>query len=235
MDAGACSAVQNEQGTYTGFYWSQAQAFCFALSGDHSRAALIADLIRERDNEIEPAFFTAIDALAGAREQRAAALKSPMALHLAMLRAAKLQVPAEILQKGTIAVLRSVALSPNAELSVRLKAAEKAYRAGALSDKEILRLYTGIPFSREELNTPLSVAAESWGPRSRALILRSAAVQSVPLARAEVLRQGWQLARENNSYLNFAKSDLILVYKLKRWEVPLKTKKVVTPPAFFFL
>ena len=183
-NAGACAAVQNAQGRYTGFYWSQAQAFCFALSGDHSRAALIADLIRERDNEIEPAFFTAIDALAGAREQRAAALKSPMALHLAMLRAAKLQVPAEILQKGTIAVLRSVALSPNAELSVRLKAAEKAYRAGALSDKEILRLYTGIPFSREELNTPLSVAAESWGPRSRALILRSAAVQSVPLARA---------------------------------------------------
>ena len=213
-NAGACSAVQNEQGTYTGFYWSQAQAFCFALSGDHSRAALIADLIRERDNEIEPAFFTAIDALAGAREQRAAALKSPMALHLAMLRAAKLQVPAEILQKGTIAVLRSVALSPNAELSVRLKAAEKAYRAGALSDKEILRLYTGIPFSREELNTPLSVAAESWGPRSRALILRSAAVQSVPLARAEVLRQGWQLARENNSYLNFAGPSVPLTLEL---------------------
>ena len=213
-NAGACDAVQKAQGKYAGFYWSQAQAFCLALSGDHSRAALIADLIRERDDAIEPAFFTAIDALAGAREQGVAALKSPMALHLAMLRAAKLQVPAEILEIGTVAVLRAVALSPNAELEVRLVAAEMAHRAGALSNEQILRLYTGIPFSRKELNTPLSVAAESWGARSRALILRSAAAQRVPLARAEVLRQGWQLARENKGYLNIVGPSVPLTLEL---------------------
>ena len=78
--------------------------------------------------------------------------------------------------------------------------------------KEILGS-TGIPFSREELNIS-QCAAESWGPRSRALILRSAAVQSVPLARAEVLRQGWQLARENNSYLNFAGPSVPLTLEL---------------------
>ena len=36
----------------------------------------------------------------------------------------------------------------------------------------------------------------------------------MPLARAEVLRQGWQLARENNSYLNFAGPSVPLTLEL---------------------
>ena len=213
-NAGACSAVRNARGKYTGLYWSQAQAFCLALSGDHTRAALIADLIRERENEIEPVFFTAIDALAGARKDGAPAMVAPMALHLAMMRAAKLQVPAEIVQDGAVSVLRAVALSPNAALDVRLIAAEKAFRSGALTGEQILKLYLGIPFSREELNAPISAAEENWGPRTRALILRSAASQKVPLARAEVLRRAWQIGRERDSYAEIAGPSVSLTAEL---------------------
>ena len=42
------------------------------------------------------------------------------------------------------------------------------------------------------------------------------------------------LFKLSTKWLFFSKSDLSLVYKLKRWEVSPKTKKVVTPPAFFF-
>ena len=213
-NAGACTAVQNARGQYTGLYWLQAQAFCLAISGDHTRAALIADLIRERDDEIEPVFFTAIDALAGARKDGAPALVAPMALHLAMMRAAKLRVPAEVVQDGTVSVLRTVALSANEALDVRLIAAEKAFRAGALTGEQILKLYLGIPFSREELNAPISAAEENWGPRTRALILRSAASQTVPLARAEVLRRAWQIGRERGSYAEIAGPSVSLAAEL---------------------
>ena len=47
------------------------------------------------------------------------------------------------------AVLRAVALTPNAELNVRLIAAEKAHRIGALNDKEILRLYLSLSSHRK--------------------------------------------------------------------------------------
>ena len=198
-NAGACKAAQSFRDKYSGLYWSQTQAFCLALSGDHPRAGLIADLILEREDEIEPVFFTAIDALAGARKDGMPVLKTPAALHLAMMRAAKLRVPAGIVQSGTVSVLRAVALSPNAELEVRLIAAEKAYRAGALTDNQILRMYLGIPFSREEMNAPISAAEQNWDPRNRALILRSAAMQSIPLARAEVLRGAWQIGRERDN------------------------------------
>ncbi|MEE2997529.1 MAG: hypothetical protein VX700_10350 [Pseudomonadota bacterium] len=198
-NAGACKAAQVYRDKYPGLYWAQTQAFCLALSGDHPRAALIADLILEREDEIEPVFFTAIDALAGARKDGTPVLKTPAALHLAMMRAAKLRVPAEIVQDGAVSVLRAVALSPNAALEVRLISAEKAYRAGALTDNQMLRMYLAIPFSREEMKAPISAAEENWGPRSRALILRSAAMQSVPLARAEVLRRAWQIGREHDN------------------------------------
>ena len=213
-NAGACSAVQNARGAYSGLYWSQAQAFCLALSGEHARAALIADLIRERENKIEPVFFTAIDSLAGARKDGAPALAKPAALHLAMMRAARLQMPSEIVQNGEVSVLRSIALSPNATLEARLIAAEKAYRAGALTADQTLRLYLGIPFTQEELNAPITAAEENWNPRTRALILRSAASQKVPLARAEVLRRAWQIGRERESYAQIAGPSVPLAAEL---------------------
>ncbi|CAN0051286.1 unnamed protein product, partial [Discosporangium mesarthrocarpum] len=200
----ACKAVQGAGRDYSGLYWSQAQAFCHALSGAHSRASLIADLLRERENEVEKVFFAAIDALAGAKGGASPALRVPSALHLSMIRAAGFQLPADIVQTAQASVLRTVALSPNAALDVRLIAAEKAHGIGALTDSEILRFYQGIPFSKSELSGPISTAEESWTPRSRALLVRAAASQSVALAKAEVLRRAWQLGEERDGFAEIA-------------------------------
>ena len=200
----ACKAVQGAGRDYSGLYWSQAQAFCHALSGAHSRASLIADLLRERENEVERVFFAAIDALAGAKGGASPSLKAPSALHLSMIRAAGFQLPADIVQTAQASVLRTVALSPNAALDVRLIAAEKAHSIGALTDSEILRFYQGIPFSKSELSGPISTAEESWTPRTRALLVRAAASQSVALAKAEVLRRAWQLGQERDGFAEIA-------------------------------
>lgn len=199
-NSGACNAIRNDASAYSGLYWSQVQAFCLALSGEHARASLIADLLRERESEMEPLFFAAIDALAGSKTDQAPALKSPTALHLAMMRAAGFRFPAEIVQTGEASVLRAVALTPNADLDTRLIAAERAHRIGALSAEEIVRFYLGIPFSREELTGPISAAEETWSPRTRALLLRAASSQTVALAKAEVLRRAWELGRERDGY-----------------------------------
>lgn len=200
----ACKAVQGAGRAYSGLYWSQAQAFCHALSGAHSRASLIADLLRERENEVEKVFFAAIDALAGAKGGNSPALKTPSALHLAMIRAAGFQLPADIVQTAQASVLRTVALAPNAALDVRLIAAEKAHGIGALTDEELLRFYKGIPFSKAELSGPITTAEESWTPRTRALLVRAAASQNVALAKAEVLRRAWQLGQERDGFVEIA-------------------------------
>lgn len=210
-NADACKAVQNAVRGYSGLYWSQAQAFCLALSGAHARASLIADLLRERENEIEKVFFAGIDALAGAKGGESPALTAPLALHLAMMRAAGFRFPAEIVQSAQASVLRAVALTPNAALDVRLIAAEKAHRIGALNDDEVIRLYLSIPFTKAELSGPISAAEESWTPKTRALLVRAAASQSVALAKAEVLRRAWQLGQERDGYAEIAGTSVPVV------------------------
>ena len=210
-NSGACKAIRNAVGDYSGLYWSQAQAFCLALSGAHARAALIADLLRERESEIESLFFAAIDSLAGSKGGEGPALKAPLALHLAMMRAAGFRFPAEIVQTGQASVLRAIALAPNAELDTRLIAAEKAHRIGALSGGHVIRLYLGIPFSKEELNGPISAAEENWTPRTRALLLRAAVSQSVALAKAEVLRRALEIGRKRNGYAEIAGASVPIV------------------------
>lgn len=210
-NSGACNAVRNAGGEYSGLYWSQAQAFCLALSGAHARASLIADLLREREDELEPVFFAAIDALAGTKGGEAPGMKAPSALHLAMIRAAGMRYPAEIVQSGQASVLRAVALSPNADLDTRLIAAERAQRIGALSGQEIIDIYLKIPFTKEELSGPITAAEEAWSPRTRALLLRAAASQSVPLAKAEVLRRAWELGRERDGYDEIAGASVSIV------------------------
>jgi len=214
-NSGACKAVGNESSEYSGLYWSQAQAFCLALSGEHARASLIADLLRERESGIEPLFFAAIDALGGSKGGPAPALKSPIALHLAMMRAAGFRFPVEIVQTGQASVLRAIALAPNADLDTRLIAVEKAHRIGALSGEEIVRFYLGIPFSKEELNGPITAAEENWSPRTRALLLRAAAAQRVALAKAEVLRRAWELGRERDGYAEIAGASVPIVEKIE--------------------
>ena len=203
-NADACKAVLNAIRDYSGLYWPQAQAFCLILSGSHARASLIADLLREREDEIEKVFFASIDALAGAKNGKSPALTAPSALHLSMMRAAGLRFPAEIVQTAQASVLRVVALAPNAALDIRLIAAEKAHRIGALTDDEVVRFYMSIPFSKAELSGPISAAEESWTPRTRALLVRAAAVQSAALAKAEVLRRAWQLGQERDGYAEIA-------------------------------
>ena len=210
-NADACKAVLNAIRDYSSLYWPQAQAFCLALLGSHARASLIADLLREREDEIEKVFFAAIDALAGAKGGKSPALTAPSALHLSMMRAAGLRFPAEIVQTAQASVLRVVALAPNAALDIRLIAAEKAHRIGALTDDEVVRFYMSIPFSKAELSGPIYAAEESWTPRTRALLVRAAAMQSVALAKAEVLRRAWQLGQERDGYAEIAGTSVPVV------------------------
>lgn len=213
-NATGCKGVRDNAKKYTGIYWSQAMAYCLALSGEHARAALIADLLRERADDIEPIFFVAIDSLAGADDVDLPELKSPAALHIAMMRAAKLFIPEDFIRNANAATLRAIISAPNTGLSTRLLAAEKALKFGVVSSEKLIHLYRQIPFSADELKRPLAAAETSWEPRTRALILRSAAAQSVPLAKAEILTEAWQIGRERKALAEIVKASLSIVLNI---------------------
>lgn len=214
-NATGCKSVRDNSQKYTGMYWAQATAYCLALSGEHSRAALITDLLRERAEDVEPIFFVAIDSLAGADDIEVPELKSPAALHIAMMRAAGLLISPDFIEDANPAALRAIVSAPNAGLRTRLLAAEKALYVGALPSEKLIHLYHGIQFSAEELKRPLAAAETSWEPRTRALILRSAAGQKVSLAKAEILKKAWQIGREHKAYTQIMEASIPIVLSLK--------------------
>lgn len=195
-NSGACAKVRGLIGRHKGLYWQQANAFCLALSGEHAKSAMIADILRERETDVGPEFFSLVDALAGDKDALVESLNEPNGLHLSMMRAANLKLPSDIIHSRRPAVLRAVALSPNATLDIRIDAAEQAMLIGALSPRELGELYGAVQFTPEQLSNPVAAASQNWGPMGRALLLRNAEIPRQPTATAEALRQSWELSRE---------------------------------------
>ena len=67
-------------------------------------------------------------------------------------------------------------------------------------------LYTSVSFTAEELASPLTLAEAEAGPMSRALLYRTALVQTVPTARAEAVARALALGREGGRYASTARA-----------------------------
>ena len=199
-NAGACSQMRALIRQHQGAYWQKALSFCQALAGEHAKAALGAGLLRELGHGDDQVFFTLIGALGGDQGAVVESLPKPAPLHLAMLRAARQQLPEDVLATADAAILRTVAISPNAPLDLRLEAAERAEAVGALTSDSLAQLYASVTFSPEQLANAFSQAEADRGPRGRALLYQASTIQSVPTAQAEILRKAWALARESGGY-----------------------------------
>jgi hypothetical protein len=160
----------------------------------------MSDILAERSDSVNPAFFAAMDSLAGSPPPKIDSLSNPSALHLSMLRTASITLPADVTKAATATVTKAIALSPNAPLDLRLAAAESAAERGILESKVLADIYSAVQFDGAVLETPLEKAEADWGSRGRALIIRAANRQNVPAARAEVLQAGLKLAHARGGF-----------------------------------
>ncbi len=198
-NARACALAAGQIREQDSPYWQKAFIFCQALAGEKDKAALGVNLLREMGEEDE-VFFDLVEALAGGEAPTIESLPDPSPLHLAIARVAKAQLPADVISSNRPAVLRTIAVSPNAPVELRLEAAERAEAAGALAVDALRQLYTSVSFSDEELANPLSTVEAESGPLSRALLYRTSLVQTVPAAQAEAVARALSLAREGGRY-----------------------------------
>jgi len=196
--AGACTSGEGQVDLVNDPFWQKIQVFCRAVEGNVGAAQLGAAVLEETDPEPNPVFYSLIDRLTGDPASEISSLPDPEPLELAMMRTARLELPADVLTTRTPALLRTVGVSPNAPLALRLEAAEDAAAVGAISPSLLAEIYGSVPFLPRELESPLSAAAEEPGPRSRALLYRAASVQEEPEARAAILERAVQMARDEN-------------------------------------
>ncbi len=201
----ACSLARGRMGAGDIAYWQKAFIFCQALAQEHSKAALGVALLRESGDQ-DAVFFALIEALAVGDGATIEDLSDPSPLHLAMARVAKARLPPNVIASDRPGVLRTIAISPNVTVDLRLEAAERAEAAGALDVDTLRQLYTSVTFTAEELASPLTRAEAEAGPMSRALLYRTALVQTVPTARAEAVARALELGREGGRYASTARA-----------------------------
>ena len=213
-NSGACVRTQGAVRRDDDPYWLKALSFCKALDGEHAAASLGVALLREQGVD-DDAFYILIDALAGDAAAKLDSLIAPTALHLAMLRASRRAIPADAIEGTNPAFLGVIATSPNAELDVRLLAAERAEAAGTLSTRALGRIYASIAFAPEELASAVTTAAADRGPRGRALLYQVIEIETVPAAKAELLRTAWRLAREDGRFQAAARLERGAVLSLE--------------------
>lgn len=194
-------------------YWQKAFIFCQALAGEHDKAALGVALLSEA-GEDDQIFFTLVDALASGQAAVLESLPNPSPLHLAMARAAKVQLPADVISTDRPGVLRTIAISPNAPVELRLEAAERAEASGALPVDALRQLYSSITFSDEDLANPLTKAEAESGPLSRALLYRTSIIQTVPTAQAEAVARALALAREGGRYASTVRAFMPVLKRI---------------------
>jgi len=198
---GACDESRRQGDRLTSTFWQRLTVFCQILSGENEAAQLGANVLAETPGFDDKVFLTLVDALTQNTKVRIDSLPSPDGLHLAMLRSANLPVPADAVEKASPDVLRAIGVSPNTDLDLRLRAAERAALAGAIGIPRLAQIYMSIEFSESELNTALSTAANNWTPRGRALLYRAARTQTVPTAKAAVIQKAFELGRRDGQLL----------------------------------
>ena len=195
-------------------YWEKALAFCQVLAGDYDKANLGVALLREMGSD-DPIFFQVFDALVTKSDDRKIdSMAEATPLHLAMARAAGVKLPADAVASNNPAVLRVLATTPNASVDLRLDAAERAESVGALSAETLRQIYGALNFTEEQLANPLSRAEAESGPVSRALLYRTAVVQTVPTAQAEAVAKALELGREGGRYASTVRVFLPILKKI---------------------
>lgn len=198
---GACTESKRGAGRPITPYWQKVAIFCQLLSGENEAAVLGANILAESPDFDDRAFLALVDALAQDRSVEIESLPDPTPLHLAMLRSVNAPIPPDTVENAAPDVLRSIGSSPNADLDLRLRAAERAALAGAIAAPRLAQIYMSLEFSDDELNTALSTAAQNWTPRGRALLYRAARMQTVPTAKAAVVQKAFELARTDGQLL----------------------------------
>ena len=185
--AGACTSIEALLRDNDDPYWLKGLTFCKALNGESAAAQLGVSLLQEEGGDGDDAFFELVASLVGELKSAPSSLIDPSPLHLAMLRAARLNVPDDAVPGARPAILRSIATSPNAPLTTRLLAAERAEAAGALSPDALAAMYASVEVTPEDRLGWQTLAVEEAGPRVNALLYQVASIEADPQTKARAV------------------------------------------------
>ncbi|MBL8836299.1 MAG: hypothetical protein JNL66_08645 [Alphaproteobacteria bacterium] len=194
--AAACPLAREQAAQSEDAAWQRALIYCQILDNEPGLAELGLSMLPDGGTPEDAVFAQTALALIGNRRPNVGALRDASPLLLAMLRGARVALPASLLDTASPAVLAALAGSTATPPAQRLVAADRAELYGALDTRALLQIYDGVGFTARE-NTNLSEVADSdRGPRGRAALYRLVKAAGDDNARAAALQRLWRTGRE---------------------------------------
>lgn len=206
----ACQTVQDVIRDNPTPYWQKGLIFCHLAVGDIDKARLGLSLLKEETTK-DRDFITLVDHMLGLSDLSVSTLAAPTPIHLALLRLGKVRIPESLAVSDLAWVLKATALMTSADMELRLAAAERAERVGALPADVVRQLYTETIFGEEETTKPLTWAADNPGPKARALLYQTAMTRENPAQQAEIVTKALSAASRQKLFAPVARVFLPLI------------------------
>tara|TARA_B100000965_G_scaffold406059_1_gene442940 strand:+ start:879 stop:2705 length:1827 start_codon:yes stop_codon:yes gene_type:complete len=126
--------------------------------------------------------------------------KNSMSLYSAMIRMGDMPLNEKFLEYDSDNLSNPIILSRTSDISLRLKAAHKAYKNNKFDAESLSALYQTVDFSSKELNDSefISKKLENNFPTKMAYYFQRVKIQLLPITRIQALVDFWQFADTNN-------------------------------------
>ena len=189
--------------------WLEVVGYCKLVKGDADGAGFTADMLRETGVD-DADYFTLLSwlSLPEATRGEKPVLKNdkPLTpLRLVMLKASGNEVAIESLALASPLVLVAIANDKDLPPDIKLEAADRAARAGAIGAGDLAAAYAGVTLNAPDLADPVTAAASQPGGRGGALLYQAAMQAADPVGKLKILQAIWTRAQADGTYLLAAK------------------------------
>lgn len=189
-------------------FWQKAAVLCRYSNKDIAGGDLALSLWRDGPKEPGAGDDAPFNALAAALRGDTRAKVDTLGpgaspLQFAMLRAANRQLPKDTLDVASPALLVALVGYDKADAEIRLTAAERAVRYGALPPELLAEAYTAaeIPEAQRAGLMANIVAGKDKSVRAAALVYQAARATTEPKTRAELIKRAYDLAMARDQLL----------------------------------
>ena len=208
----ACEVVTRNLAVHDTPALQQRNVACLAMAGDGPRTTLALGILREASAIPDETWELLAEALAQKEKAvKVESLKNATPMHLALLRAAKAEWPADIAETKDPAVLRALALDESVPEAVRLAAGEAAARRAVIGPKALAKVWEDQSFEKAEVARARTLAGKRFDALARARLYVAAKAAEQPLARLRILRVLWSSSRKDWDYRLAARASAPLL------------------------
>jgi len=212
-------------------FWIELRAYCYALSGD--RAALdLTRAVMDAQSLDDPAFAVLLEGVPTGKAKDPGEIAAPSTLHIRLLDRFGLPMNEAIATGLSVSASLIAARSTATAKELRLAAAEKALRAGALPNDLLASVLDLEKFPDDRLQAAGAQAAAMPLLPALALLRQALAKETGPGPRGELVHAAFRLADREGLLAQVAKffsNEAANVRPLEEWDAwsPLMSRGLI--------